>query len=294
MTGERPLSWKRRFGEIEATILSGGTMPFNVERYMAEDPVAIAETRVDGSGSVLIGTNFLFVSTPDSAVMVDPGGWSDDHVARLPGLKPIRLADVLPVAEIDPAEVTHVLITHGHPDHCLGLLEDDPGGRPRFPNARHHIHRLDYQGVGASEAGYRELRDLLGPVEAAGLLHVVDGGETVVASGVTMLHTGGESAGHSVVRVSRGDNTLFYLGDLFHLHGEMAHVTWAMKGRDAEEIAPARRRVLAEAEASRAVLLMTHDDGVPPWGAVSRSGPDSWAWRYLEPDRASVAVGLDA
>jgi glyoxylase-like metal-dependent hydrolase (beta-lactamase superfamily II) len=178
-------------------------------------------------------------------------------------------------------EVTHVAITHGHADHCLRLLDERVGKRPRFLNARHFIHRLDAEGTAAPEASFRELRDLLDPLEAAGLLEVIDGAETEVAPGVTMLHTGAESPGHCVVRIKRGAYVLFYLGDLFHLHEEVAHPSWTLKGRDQEETIASRRRILAEAEASKAALVMTHDPSTPPWGAVTKVAPDSWRWSHL-------------
>jgi glyoxylase-like metal-dependent hydrolase (beta-lactamase superfamily II) len=272
MQPDLPRGWKRRFGKIDATILSGGTMRFNVRKYMPEDEAAQADTAVDETGSVPFGTNFLFVRTPESAVMIDPGGWTDDHVRRLDGLRPLALDETMPAMGVAPREVTHVLITHGHHDHCLGLL--DAGGRPRFPNARHHIHTLDAAGPG-------ELRELLDPIEEAGLLQPVDAAETEVAPGVTMIHTPGETSGHCTTRIQRGPDSIHYLGDLFHIHQEMAHLRWAMRGRDPDAIEDSRRRVLTEAEAMRSVLLFTHDGGVPPWGTVTRSGPDSWSWRYL-------------
>ena len=53
-----------------------------------------------------------------------------------------RLADALGVAGVAPDTVTHVLFTHGHPDHLWGLLDDFD--EPMFPAARYMIGGTEF------------------------------------------------------------------------------------------------------------------------------------------------------
>jgi glyoxylase-like metal-dependent hydrolase (beta-lactamase superfamily II) len=245
---------------------------------MDEHPGA-AEADCDSDGNVRFGTNFLHLKTPDASIIIDPGGWSADHVRRLTELHPVLLEDNLVALGIDPSEVTHVLVSHGHPDHFQGVLiepEDPPS--LRFRNARHYFHRLDVEGVSLSEDDRDQVKVCCQLISEAGLLSVVEGYGTEVVEGVDMIHTGGESAGHCVVRIKSDGDTFIYLADLIHLPEEARHLDWAMRTRNTAELVAGRRRVFAEAEAAGAVLMYTHDPAQPPWGSVSSVGVDRWSW----------------
>jgi len=54
-------------------------------------------------------------------------------VRRLADLHPIGIDDNLALLGLDSAEVTHVVVSHGHPDHFLGI-----GSRPAFRSSERH------------------------------------------------------------------------------------------------------------------------------------------------------------
>jgi glyoxylase-like metal-dependent hydrolase (beta-lactamase superfamily II) len=270
----------RTVGEFEVRAYSAGTLLFSIPQFMDDDPAAIAEAESDAHGNVRFGTNFLHVRTPNASIMIDPGGWSQEHLLRLPALRPVPIDDNLAALGLDPAEVTHVLVTHGHPDHYQAILVGPPSeGRLRFSKAAHYIHERDLEGVGLSENDRTEVRAYFEPIFRAGLLRTVEGYGAEIVEGIVMIHTGGESGGHCVVRIAHGGETFIYLADLLHLPEEAHHIGWAMRQRNTGELVAGRRRVLAEAEAREAVLMYTHDSAIPPWGAVTSIGVDRWRWR---------------
>ncbi len=228
------------------------------------------------------GTNFLHVKTPTTSVMVDPGGWSDEHVRRLAELRRVDIDDNLAALALDPASVTHVLVSHGHPDHFQSILaRSQREGRLRFPNAEDYIHRRDLDGLTLSDRDRKEVDECFAPISKAGRLRVVEGYGAEIAEGIAMIHTGGESGGHCVVRIANGGDTFFYLADLLHVPEEARHLDWAMRQRNTAELVAGRRRVFAEAEARGAILMYTHDPVFPPWGAVSSIGVDRWRWQSV-------------
>lgn len=262
----------RLVGRIEVRAYSAGTLAFSISRYMDENPVAVAEASANNGGRATLGTNFLHVRTGGVSMLIDPGGWSQEHVRRLDDLRPVSIDDNLDLLGLDPAEVTDVVVSHGHPDHFLGIFSGD---RLRFPNARHHLHHRDLDGDGLPERDYVEVKAAFGLARDAGLLRPVDAAEAEIVEGVTMIHTGGESGGHCVVRISDGADTLFYLADLIHLPAEAHHLTWAMRNRNTAELASGRRRVFGEAEKRNAIVIYTHDHIEPPWARVVADG-DGW------------------
>jgi glyoxylase-like metal-dependent hydrolase (beta-lactamase superfamily II) len=221
-------------------------------------------TETDDAGHVLFGFNWLLIRTDAATVVVDPSCWTaaNDPAAGelVPGADP---AAALRLLGVDPGEVTHVVVTHGHEDHFSGVVA---GGQPRFPGAEHLFPAPDWAGLAA---------ETLRPVEQAGLLRLVEG-DHAVAGNVSLLHAPGETPGHQVVLV---DGALCYIGDLVHVTGELRHPGWSpIPGRDEQRLLESRRRVLSEPRARDAAFLFTHGR-FPAWGAVEPAG-DGWSWRY--------------
>jgi glyoxylase-like metal-dependent hydrolase (beta-lactamase superfamily II) len=280
MTAAELLS-TRLIGDAEVTVFHSGLIHWHPHFAPGQDWVT-HDTVTDDEGRVVLGVNGLLIRTGDDVVLVDPNSFTPET--------PIATAELVPGATIDavldavgvrPDEVTAVLITHGHDDHFSAIADDD--GAVRFPNARHFFPTADWQRFVRDDAtGHAEqLLALLGPVERAGLLELV-AGEARVADGLTLVPTPGETEGHQIVRLERGNERLYYLGDLFHMPIEFAQLDWLpVTGRDVEQVVASRRRLFADAEGADATMVFMHGR-FPGWGVVERTGPDAWAWRYTE------------
>jgi glyoxylase-like metal-dependent hydrolase (beta-lactamase superfamily II) len=174
---------------------------------------------------------------------------------------------------IAPAEITHVLITHTHDDHYSATtVERDGRLVPRFPRAWCFVGRGDWEGQ--DPAGPLAVR--LGALDRPGLLELVDGVREV-APGITMLPAPGETPGHSIVRISSAGETLYYVGDLFHHHCEIAHPDWVSPGRDPVAMQASRERLLADAAREQATVVYTHAP-FPGWGRIVLQG-DGYRWQ---------------
>jgi glyoxylase-like metal-dependent hydrolase (beta-lactamase superfamily II) len=271
----------RAFGHGRASVIHTARIHF-FPAFPAGEEWVTEDTVTDEEGRAVLGVNSLLVEAGPETILVDPAWWP----AHETKLGPEADLEVGPPIDrslasigVGPADVTRVLITHGHPDHFNALLVD---GALRFPNAEHLFPLADWEQWVVRGDGYAvdEIRSLLRPVERAGKLRLVDG-DLVVGGGVTLLHTPGESDGHQVVRFEAGGERLYYLGDLFHLPVELRQLDWApVPGRDAVVLQESRLRVLRDAAAAPSTLLFTHG-AFPAWGTAAKTGPDSWAWRYL-------------
>ncbi len=126
-----------------------------------------------------------------------------------------KLLHSMRAARIDPAEVDTVVITHAHPDHIGGTLDDE--GQPIYKNAQYHITKAEWDYWFSETASERTpdsfvaiARENLTPITAR--VNLVDG-ETEVVPGVCMVPAPGHTPGHSIVQVVSGDQRLYYIAD---------------------------------------------------------------------------------
>ncbi len=274
---------QRQVGDAVVTVISEGTLSWAPKFPVPEAEWRAAMPDADESGSVPLALNVAHVKIGDASILLDPGcdvpgsAWQDEFahrfgaVTRTPGLLP-----ALDSLGIEPEQITHVLITHGHGDHVAGLaVERDGVMVPRFPNARHYIGKADWDGNPQRDNPDSEISRYLGTVERENLLEVVDA-ETEIVPGVTMIPAPGETKGHSVIRVDSNGERFFYLGDLFHHAAEIANIGWVSPGRDAEAMRASRQRVLDESIPTGAICVYSHEP-FPAWGRIEeQSGQPRW------------------
>jgi glyoxylase-like metal-dependent hydrolase (beta-lactamase superfamily II) len=277
----------RRVGEAELTLVLEGKGPFPVDLNVAEEVWRPEVPEADADGNVTLCSGGAVLQHGDAAIVVDPGlddpgtatsrateqvftGWS--FTPGFPG--------GLAALGVAPEAVSHVLITHAHFDHCLGVaVERDRVLVPRYPNARYLLDRADWDLHFTPDGAPRPLaqspfaavnqamRERLLVVMRAGLLDLVDGVHQV-APGVTTIPTPGETPGHRAVRVESAGAVCWLLGDLVHYAVEFAHLDWLVPvRRDAAAMRASRERVLPQLVAEDALVTWSHA-AFPGWGRI--------------------------
>jgi glyoxylase-like metal-dependent hydrolase (beta-lactamase superfamily II) len=286
----------RRFDGIEVSLISTGflwTRPAFGPRRDWQRPDVI----VDAEGRPRYGSLTAVVRTSDATIVVDPASWrslgadgrGDDDSGPLAMVKAFLvgydvivepgppLEEGLAALRICPEDVTHVVLTHGHPDHVCGVVAGTGAAHVRFPNAEHLLPAADWRQfvVGKDHGGDAAEASLM-PAADAGLIQLVEG-ETQIVDGVRLLPAVGHTAGHQIVRIGSAER-LYYLGDLFHMPAEIEHPDWASRNPPAfvTEVV-SRERIFADA-GDGSTFVFTH--GVfPGWGRVEHSGRER-RWRY--------------
>ncbi len=226
----------------------------------------------------------IHIALGKASVLVDPGRFDGplDDPWLLPAAEtPPDLIKQLAAAGIDAASITHVIITHPHDDHYgAALCGEGADLAPCFANARHYLSRADWE-----SADFRESfadpesseRTILGRLYDWGLLHLVDGAETVV-DGVDILPAPGETPGHQIVHIYSQGQTLYCLGDLYHHPLEVEHPDWTANWADAETASLSRAMLAERALAEDAMLIATH---IPTLGRLVRTSTGV-EWQTVE------------
>ncbi len=128
---------------------------------------------------------------------------------------------------MEPGDITHVLLSHLHFDHCGGIVRARPSGvfEPAFPRARIFVQKgeIDVARNSRNErlrAAYRHIEECLAPV--ANLIEGIER-DVELTPGVTAAVTGGHTADHQVASVRSGGEAFVHLADIVptrsHLRG---------------------------------------------------------------------------
>ena len=123
-------------GDLEAIVVSDGHFVLPTGFLVTPDsPPAEREAALKAAGQsgdqLQLVNNVVVIRQQSDLILVDAGtGPRHQPTAG-------KLAENLRAAGIQPAAITTVVLTHGHPDHLWGVL--DAGDNPIYPNASYVI-----------------------------------------------------------------------------------------------------------------------------------------------------------
>src|SRR5581483_11377149 len=125
---QAPGFYRQMLGDFEVTVLSDGTLSFNVHELLTNTtPERITEAldRAFQKEPVVFSVNAFLINTGTKLVLVDTGAgaWAPTTGKLLSNLQ---------AAGYKPEQVDEIYITHMHGDHLGGLSQN---GRAAFPNA---------------------------------------------------------------------------------------------------------------------------------------------------------------
>jgi glyoxylase-like metal-dependent hydrolase (beta-lactamase superfamily II) len=200
-------------GSLECLALSDGSVNYPPRHLFANAPKAQIEQALQGLGLPVdyatAPCTCMYVQTGEHRVLVDLGA---GRVTPSAG----RLRQSLSAAGIEPADIDTVVLTHAHPAHVGGALDDK--SRLVYAHARYALWRDEWE-FWTSEAAFAKAsqrhvaiaRQNLEPIRDRMILFDQDG---EVVPGICVLSAPGHTPGHVVVSVSSGDERLLYIGDL--------------------------------------------------------------------------------
>lgn len=265
---------QRAFGDFELTFASDGTYLLDGGAMFGVVPKALWQhkTPADAENRILLGLNTVIVRSGSAVVLIETGvGDKQTAKGRAIHQNQMQLPASLAAAGVRPEEVTHVVNTHLHFDHCgwNTTLQPDGSVRPTFPNARYFAHR------GEVEHGRLQLdRDKVSylapnyePLIASGQMTLVDSDslrrDPHIAPGVWMEAFPGHTAQMMGVHVESAGQHACYIGDLYPTSNHL-NPTWVM-GYDLDPLRciAERKRFLVKALEQHWLVLFPHDHHTP-------------------------------
>lgn len=212
------------------------------------------------------------VRAPGLRMLVDCGVGEGPYpwYAGLRGQLPQGMA----AAGLEPDEVTHVFLTHAHPDH-VGWAFDEKAGAPRFRNARYLLHQRDWDHFSGRTPVPKHFTRFVAPLARLESLDLL-AGETELAPGVTALETPGHTPGHmSLLLQSRGEG-LVISGDVVNSPVYVSQPQLPFPS-DADHALGIRTRLaLMERIEGNGLRLASAHFPEPGWGGVVRIDGRRW------------------
>jgi glyoxylase-like metal-dependent hydrolase (beta-lactamase superfamily II) len=223
MTLNDAVHWSAELGSsTRAALIQAGTFRSDAGALFGPVPRVLWDRlvteEIDHDHRLRQALNCLLVETPGGRVLVETGIGErvTDKVRELRAYEGSPVVPALEAAGFEPGSVDIVAMSHLHFDHAGGLLRAD--GSKAFPRARIVAQRAEWE-IALDDnsrivASYDQPEIRL--VREWGEAGWADG-EVELLSGVSVVPTGGHSAGHQAVVVRGGGpgrRTLAFFGDL--------------------------------------------------------------------------------
>ncbi|ADZ71112.1 MBL fold metallo-hydrolase [Polymorphum gilvum] len=263
-------------GEARLDVLSDGglvlPLAFVLPEQSAEEIAALFAPHGMATDALRPDCNITLLRTGDRVVLFDAGAGANFQPTAG------KLTANLEAAGIDPAEITDVVFTHGHPDHLWGVLDDFD--EPVFGEARYWVPEAEWnywRAEGTLDSTPEERKSFV--VGAQARLAAIEERVTAVRPGAEVLPgveavaTNGHTPGHMSYMLHGGGESVLVVGDaISNLVISFERPDWH-SGTDHDRVAGAatRRALLDRLVADKARMIGFHLP-YPGLGAVEAAG----------------------
>jgi glyoxylase-like metal-dependent hydrolase (beta-lactamase superfamily II) len=263
---------RRQIGDITVTALSDGVLAAPLDVVLGVERTEIERLAGRKPGEPLpIAVNAFLLERAGRWALVDTG--SGNSMGPTLG----KLPQNLRALGVAPERIETIFLTHLHPDHSNGLVDD--AGNAIYPNAQVILHETEAafwldrdEASGATERIRRNIaKTAITMAPYRERMRTVRDGEAV--PGISALLLAGHTPGHNGWLVQSGKDGLLIWGDLVHLAAiQIARPdTGLVYDVDPQAACATRRRMFDRVAADKLAVAGAHLD-FPGFGTIVRKG----------------------
>jgi glyoxylase-like metal-dependent hydrolase (beta-lactamase superfamily II) len=207
---------------------------------------------IKGSDAILIDTGIgNRLSSVERKIFDHGDGWLPNHLRAL---------------GMEPGDITHVILSHLHFDHCGGLVRRRESGtcEAAFPNAKLIIQKGELETARDPrnerlKAAYRHMQEILAATSST--IETIEGDAEII-SGVTAAVTGGHTHDHQVAIVRDDGAAFVHLADIVPTRSHMRGPWNQSYDLDALRTMKEKAHYLHRAADEKWWISFAHDDRV--------------------------------
>jgi glyoxylase-like metal-dependent hydrolase (beta-lactamase superfamily II) len=277
---QAPGYYRIMLGNFEVTALNDGTVDLPVDKLLHGRASEISKSLdyAYEKSPLETSVNAYLVNTGSRLVLIDSGA------GAFFGPTLGKLVANLKAAGYQPAQVDDILITHLHPDHVGGIMDN---GAMVFPNATIHVDSVDedfWLSKAKTEAApandkafFADAQTALAPYIAAGKVQGFNRKSEIVP-GIKSIPTPGHTPGHARYLVESNGKKLLVVGDLLHVSAVQLKDPAITIGFDTDEKAAyaSRMKILKKVDSKPVIVAAAHLS-FPGLGHLRKVGKE-WVW----------------
>ena len=215
---------KFQFHDMNLTWLDGGTTFLDGGAMFGVVPKVVWSKRypVNEKNQIELPTHPILVQYDGHNILIDSGlgaGKLTERQMRNLGVsEQSRVEEDLAELGLTAEDIDTVLMTHLHGDHAAGLTKwQGEELVSAFPNAKIHVSAVEW-----NEMQHPNIRSR-NTYWKENWEPIVDQVETfedekTLFDVITLIHTGGHSDGHSVIKMTSGNETILHMADIMPTH----------------------------------------------------------------------------
>ncbi|MDW0110319.1 YtnP family quorum-quenching lactonase [Sporosarcina aquimarina] len=213
-----------QFHDMKLTWLDGGVNYLDGGTMFGVVPKAMWSKKYapDENNLIELRTDPILVQFKGKNLLIDSGigkGKLDEKKMRNLGIRAeTRVAESLAELSLTTDDIDMVLMTHLHNDHAAGLTEWRGDKLVSvFPNAAIYVSQIEWDemrnpNIRSRNTYFKEnweaIQSQVIPFEE----------ECSPLPGITMVHTGGHSNGHSIIRLEQAGEAMIHMADIMPTH----------------------------------------------------------------------------
>lgn len=256
---------KFQFHEMALTWLDGGTTFLDGGTMFGVVPKAVWSKKypVNEKNQIELLTHPILVQFQGHNILIDSGIGSgkltERQIRNLGVSQESQLEEDLQKLGLTTDDIDTILMTHLHGDHAAGLTKWQGDSLVSvFPNAKIHVSSVEWDemrnpNIRSRNTYWKENWEPI--VEQVETFE----GEKTFFDAITMIHTGGHSDGHAVIKMNSGGETILHMGDIMPTHAHQ-NPLWVLAYDDYPMTSIfAKERLMKEALANNYYFSFYHD-----------------------------------